>query len=103
MDTPKSAAIIATTDDSDLLRRAKALAPMKELTAAEVEREFDAFALTEVDEKQERRIAHLYDDARVEYERAVAALPPRPGLNEKTISDAHILHALSKLKERLAQ
>ena len=93
MATPSSAAIIAASNDSDLLARAVALGATVGLTQADVEAQRTKLASAPVD-SEGNTVASVY-----EYARATYTPPPRPGENPAAVTDAHILHALGTIKE----
>ena len=93
MATPTSAAIIAASNDSDLLARAVALGATVGLTQADVEAQRTKLASAPVD-TEGNTVASVY-----EYARATYTPPPRPGENPAAVTDAHILHALGTIKE----
>ena len=91
MATPSSAAIIAASNDHDLLARAVALGATIGLTQADVETQRTKIASAPVD-SEGSTIASVY-----EYARATYSPTPRPGENPAAVTDQHILHALSTL------
>ena len=93
MATPSSAAIIAASQDSDLLARAVALGATIGLTQADVEAQRTKLASAPVD-SEGNTVASVY-----EYARATYTPTPRPGENPAAVTDAHILHALGTIKE----
>ena len=93
MATPSSAAIIAASNDSDLLARAVALGATVGLTQADVEAQRTKLASAPVD-SEGNTIASVY-----EYAEATYKPTPRPGENPAAVTDAHILHALGTIKE----
>lgn len=92
MPTPSSAAIIAASNDSDLLARAVALGATVGLTQADVEAQRTKLASAPVD-SEGNTVASVY-----EYARATYTPPPRPGENPAAVTDAHILHALGTIR-----
>lgn len=97
MATPTSAAIIAASNDSDLLARAVALGATIGLTQADVEAHRTKLASAPVD-SEGNTVASVY-----EYASATYTPTPRPGENPAAVTDAHILHALGTIKEQPAQ
>ena len=95
MATPTSAAIIAASQDSDLLARAVALGATIGLTQADVETQRTKLASAPVDSGG-NTIASVYEyaDAQPRY---------RAGEDPAAVTDAHILHALGTIKEQPAQ
>lgn len=93
MATPSSAAIIAASNDSDLLARAVALGATIGLTQADVETHRTKLASAPVDDDG-ATVASVY-----EYAAATYTPTPRPGENPAAVTDAHILHALGTIKE----
>ena len=93
MSTPSSAAIIAASNDSDLLARAVALGATIGLTQADVEAHRTKLASAPVD-SEGNTVASVY-----EYAEATYKPTPRPGENPAAVTDAHILHALGTIKE----
>ena len=91
MATPSSAAIIAASNDSDLLARAVALGATVGLTRADVEAQRTKLASAPVDESGENTIASVYEyaDAQPRY---------RTGEDPSFVTDAHILHALGTIQ-----
>lgn len=89
MATPTSAAIIAASNDSDLLARAVALGATVGLTQADVETQRTKIASAPVD-SEGSTVASVYEyaDAQPRY---------RTGEDPAAVTDAHILHALSTL------
>lgn len=89
MATPSSAAIIAASNDSDLLARAVALGATVGLTQADVETHRTKLASAPVD-SEGSTVASVYEyaDAQPRY---------RTGEDPAAVTDAHILHALSTL------
>ena len=89
MTTPSSAAIIAASNDSDLLARAVALGATIGLTQADVETQRTKLASAPVD-SEGSTVASVYEyaDAQPRY---------RTGEDPAAVTDAHILHALSTL------
>ena len=92
MSTPSSAAIIAASNDSDLLARAVALGATVGLTQADVEAQRTKLASAPVD-SEGNTVASVY-----EYARATYTPTPRPGENPAAVTDAHILHALGTIQ-----
>ena len=92
MATPSSAAIIAASNDSDLLARAVALGATVGLTQADVEAQRTRLASAPVDDTG-ATIASVY-----EYAAATYKPTPRPGENPAAVTDAHILHALGTIQ-----
>ena len=92
MATPSSAAIIAASNDSDLLARAVALGATVGLTQADVESQRTKLASAPVD-SEGNTVASVY-----EYALATYTPTPRPGENPAAVTDAHILHALGTIK-----
>lgn len=92
MPTPSSAAIIAASNDSDLLARAVALGATVGLTQADVETQRTKLASAPVD-SEGNTIASVYEYARVTY-----TPTPRPGENPAAVTDTHILHALGTIQ-----
>ena len=95
MATPSSAAIIAASNDSDLLARAVALGATIGLTQADVEMQRTKLASAPVD-SEGNTVASVYEyaDAQPRY---------RTGEDPSAVTDAHILHALGTIKEQPAQ
>ena len=90
MATPTSAAIIAASNDSDLLARAVALGATVGLTQADVEAQRTKLASAPVD-SEGNTVASVYEYA--------AAQPRyRTGEDPAAVTDAHILHALSTIQ-----
>ena len=90
MSTPSSAAIIAASQDSDLLARAVALGATIGLTQADVEAQRTRLASAPVD-GEGNTVASVYEYA--------AAQPRyRTGEDPAAVTDAHILHALSTIQ-----
>ena len=90
MATPSSAAIIAASNDSDLLARAVALGATIGLTQADVETQRTKLASAPVD-SEGNTVASVYEYA--------AAQPRyRTGEDPAAVTDAHILHALSTIQ-----
>ena len=92
MATPSSSAIIAASNDSDLLARAVALGATVGLTQADVEAQRTKLASAPVDDTG-ATIASVY-----EYAEATYKPTPRPGENPAAVTDAHILHALGTIQ-----
>ena len=92
MSTPSSAAIIAASQDSDLLARAVALGATLGLTQADVETARTRLASAPAD-GDGVTIASVY-----EYAAATYTPTPRPGENPAAVTDAHILHALGTIQ-----
>ena len=90
MATPTSAAIIAASNDSDLLARAVALGATVGLTQADVEAQRTKLASAPVD-GEGNTVASVYEyaDAQPRY---------RTGEDPAAVTDAHILHALSTIQ-----
>lgn len=93
MTTPSSAAIIAASNDSDLLARAVALGATIGLTQADVEAQRTKLASAPVDESGENSLASLFEYALATYEPA-----PRPGEDPSKVTDTHILYALDSIR-----
>ena len=90
MATPTSAAIIAASNDSDLLARAVALGATVGLTQADVEAQRTKLASAPVD-SDGNTVASVYEYA--------AAQPRyRTGEDPAAVTDAHILHALGTIQ-----
>ena len=90
MTTPTSAAIIAASNDSDLLARAVALGATIGLTQADVEAQRTKLASAPVD-SEGNTVASVYEYA--------AAQPRyRTGEDPAAVTDAHILHALGTIQ-----
>ena len=90
MTTPTSAAIIAASQDSDLLARAVALGATVGLTQADVEAQRTKLASAPVD-SDGNTVASVYEYA--------AAQPRyRTGEDPAAVTDAHILHALGTIQ-----
>ena len=90
MATPSSAAIIAASNDSDLLARAVALGATVGLTQADVEAQRTRLASAPVD-SDGNTVASVYEYA--------AAQPRyRTGEDPAAVTDAHILHALGTIQ-----
>ena len=90
MATPSSAAIIAASNDSDLLARAVALGATVGLTQADVESQRTKLASAPVD-SEGNTVASVYEYA--------AAQPRyRAGEDPAAVTDAHILHALGTIQ-----
>ena len=92
MSTPSSAAIIAASQDSDLLARAVALGATIGLAQADVETQRTRLASAPAD-SDGATIASVY-----EYAVATYTPTPRPGENPAAVTDAHILHALGTIQ-----
>lgn len=92
MTTPSSAAIIAASNDSDLLARAVALGATIGLTQADVETQRTKLASAPVDDSG-NTVASVF-----EYAEATYKPTPRPGENPAAVTDAHILHALGTIQ-----
>ena len=92
MSTPTSAAIIAASNDSDLLARAVALGATVGLTQADVEAQRTKLASAPVD-SEGNTVANVY-----EYARATYNPTPRPGESPAAVTDAHLLHALGTIQ-----
>ena len=92
MATPSSAAIIAASNDSDLLARAVALGATIGLTQADVETQRTKLASAPVD-TEGNTVASVY-----EYAEATYKPTPRPGENPAAVTDAHLLHALGTIQ-----
>ena len=91
MTTPSSAAIIAASQDSDLIARAVALGATIGLTQADVEAQRTKLASAPVD-SEGNTVASVYEYA--------AAQPRyRTGEDPAAVTDAHILHALGTITE----
>ena len=90
MATPTSAAIIAASNDSDLLARAVALGATVGLTQADVEAQRTRLASAPVD-GEGNTVASVYEyaDAQPRY---------RTGEDPAAVTDAHILHALGTIQ-----
>ena len=90
MATPTSAAIIAASNDSDLLARAVALGATVGLTQADVEAQRTKLASAPVD-SEGNTVASVYEyaDAQPRY---------RAGEDPAAVTDAHILHALGTIQ-----
>lgn len=90
MATPTSAAIIAASNDSDLLARAVALGATVGLTQADVEAQRTKLASAPVD-SEGNTVASVYEyaDAQPRY---------RAGEDPAAVTDAHILHALGTIR-----
>ena len=90
MATPTSAAIIAASNDSDLLARAVALGATVGLTQADVEAQRTKLASAPVD-GEGNTVASVYEyaDAQPRY---------RTGEDPAAVTDAHILHALGAIQ-----
>ena len=90
MTTPTSAAIIAASNDSDLLARAVALGSTIGLTQADVEAARTRLASAPADDTG-ATIASVYEyaDAQPRY---------RTGEDPSFVTDAHILHALGTIQ-----
>ena len=90
MATPSSAAIIAASNDSDLLARAVALGSTVGLTQADVEAQRTRLASAPVD-SDGNTVASVYEyaDSRPRY---------RTGEDPAGVTDAHILHALGTIQ-----
>ena len=90
MATPSSAAIIAASNDSDLLARAVALGATVGLTQADVEAQRTKLASAPVD-SEGNTVASVYEyaDAQPRY---------RAGEDPAAVTDAHILHALGTIR-----
>ena len=90
MATPSSAAIIAASNDTDLLARAVALGATVGLTQADVEAQRTKLASAPVD-SEGNTVASVYEYA--------AAQPRyRTGEDPAAVTDAHILHALGTIQ-----
>ena len=90
MAAPTSAAIIAASNDSDLLARAVALGATVGLTQADVEAQRTKLASAPVD-SEGNTVASVYEyaDAQPRY---------RTGEDPTAVTDAHILHALGTIQ-----
>ena len=90
MATPSSSAIIAASNDSDLLARAVALGAAVGLTQADVEAQRTKLASAPVD-SEGNTVASVYEyaDAQPRY---------RTGEDPAAETDAHILHALGTIQ-----
>ena len=90
MATPTSAAIIAASNDADLLARAVALGATVGLTQADVETQRTKLASAPVD-SEGNTVASVYEyaDAQPRY---------RTGEDPAAVTDAHILHALGTIR-----
>ena len=90
MATPTSAAIIAASNDSDLLARAVALGATVGLTQADVEAQRTKLASAPVG-SEGNTVASVYEyaDAQPRY---------RTGEDPAAVTDAHILHALGTIQ-----
>ncbi len=90
MATPSSAAIIAASQDSDLLARAVALGATIGLTQADVETQRTKLASAPVD-SEGNTVASVYEyaDTQPRY---------RTGEDPAAVTDAHILHALGTIQ-----
>ena len=90
MATPTSAAIIAASNDADLLARAVALGATVGLTQADVESQRTKLASAPVD-SEGNTVASVYEyaDAQPRY---------RAGEDPAAVTDAHILHALGTIQ-----
>ena len=90
MATPTSAAIIAASNDADLLARAVALGATVGLTQADVEAQRTKLASAPVD-SEGNTVASVYEyaDAQPRY---------RTGEDPAAVTDAHILHALGTIQ-----
>ena len=90
MATPTSAAIIAASNDADLLARAVALGATVGLTQADVEAQRTKLASAPVD-SEGNTVASVYEyaDAQPRY---------RAGEDPAAVTDAHILHALGTIQ-----
>ena len=90
MATPSSSAIIAASNDSDLLARAVALGAAVGLTQADVEAQRTKLASAPVD-SEGNTVASVYEyaDAQPRY---------RTGEDPAAVTDAHILHALGTIQ-----
>ena len=90
MATPSSAAIIAASNDTDLLARAVALGATVGLPQADVEAQRTKLASAPVD-SEGNTVASVYEYA--------AAQPRyRTGEDPAAVTDAHILHALGTIQ-----
>ena len=90
MATPTSSAIIAASNDSDLLARAVALGATIGLTQADVEAQRTKLASAPVD-SEGNTVASVYEyaDAQPRY---------RTGEDPAAVTDAHLLHALGTIQ-----
>ena len=90
MATPSSAAIIAASNDSDLLARTVALGATVVLTQADGEAQRSKLASAPVDSGG-NTVASVYEyaDAQPRY---------RTGEDPAAVTDAHILHALGTIQ-----
>lgn len=90
MATTSSAAIIAASNDSDLLARAVALGATIGLTQADVETQRTKLASAPVD-SEGNTVASVYEyaDAQPRY---------RTGEDPAAVTDAHLLHALGTIQ-----
>lgn len=98
MSTPSSAAIIAARDDEDLKNRARALAATVGMTASEVDAEWASIVVRPVDSSGGASIASVFEYARGQYEKKIAAMPAppaRPGEDMTYVRDAQIVYALT--------
>lgn len=91
MAIPSSAAIIAASQDSDLLARAVALGATIGLTQADVEAQRTKLASAPVD-SEGNTVASVYEyaDAQPRY---------RTGEDPSAVTDTHILHALATIQD----
>ncbi|HCS2945683.1 TPA: hypothetical protein OQU49_004277 [Shigella flexneri] len=90
MATPSSAAIIAASNDADLLQRLVALGSTLGLTQADVETARIRLASATVDSDGVSTVASVYEYS--------AAQPRyRAGEDPTTVTDAHLLHALGTI------
>ena len=90
MATPTSSAIIAASNDSDLLARAVALGATIGLTQADDEAQRTKLASAPVD-SEGNTVASVYEyaDAQPRY---------RTGEDPAAVTDAHLLHALGTIQ-----
>lgn len=89
---------IAARADADLLERLIAAAEMQGIPSAAgwVQQNIGTIISTPLTEGQDT-IASVFDFAKGSYEAAVAALPPKPGLNPAAVTDAYMAQAILAL------
>lgn len=101
MPNPKnnSKNLIVSSKDADLKERVTVLAAEMGISNPEswVAANMLTLAATEVD-GESNTVASIYEYAYETYEKALAALPEKPGKNPGAVTDTHIRHALEKLR-----
>lgn len=99
MAVTSSSALIAAAADNDLIRRFVALGATLGMTRSDVEMARERLAAAPVDD-QGNTVASVHEYASAVYNDAVEALPPRPGVNPASVTDAHMIHALKSIKDQ---